>query len=701
MDDRIRTLAGIAASAMAATNIFPVAAHAQTEAASSSSSLQPRTENGRQIFDAKQFARFNPRTALDIVNQVPGFTIDTGDDDERGLGQADENVLINGARISGKNSDAFTFLGRISAANVLRVEIADGATLSISGLSGQVLNLVTNADDANGLSGNFKWKPQWRRSGNNWFAGEASISGKLGKGDFTLAIENDAARNGVEGPEQVTDRFGNLLFERDEIARYRQDQPKLSGSYNRASEAGSIFNVNAAYQIFRRRESVTTDRTQTGQPDIFELYDSRENEWNAEFSVDYDFALGGGRLKLIGLQRFEHSPVSDFFGQTFTDGVTAPNGSRFDRVTDEGESIFRAEYGWKTKGGTDLGFSVEGAYNFLDNEGALAVLDSQGIFQPVALTNANSKVTEYRGEFIGSYGRPLLENLSLQATLGGEYSKISQSGAAGQSRSFVRPKGSVSLAWRPQDDLDVSLKLERSVGQLNFFDFVESVDVSQNNGNAGNPELVPPQSWRGELEATQKLGPWGSVTVNIYGEKFGDIVDSIPITATTEARGNLDSATSYGVALVTSILLDPIGWAGAKLDFEGEVRKSSLNDPVTGVSRRINDDKIFTYEANFRHDVPGSNWAWGAGVEDFRYSRFLRLDQSNRFRTGGPYSWIFVEHKDVFGLTVQANLGNLFGRSEQFTRTVYENRRDGPIALVEDRSREFGLIYRLTVSGSF
>ena len=698
MNDRFRILVGIAVSAMVSSNLFPQTVYAQTAV---NSSLQPRTENGRQVFDAAQFARFNPRTALDIVNQVPGFTIDTGNDNERGLGQADENVLINGARISGKNSDAFTFLGRISAANVLRVEIVDGATLSISGLSGQVLNLVTNADDASGLSGNLKWKPQWRRSGNNWFAGEASISGKLGKGDFTLAIENDAARNGVEGPERITDRFGNLLFERDEIARYRQDQPKLSGSYSRTSEAGSVFNANGAYQIFRRRESVATDRTQAGQPDIFELYNSRENEWNAEFSTDYEFALGGGRLKLIGLQRFEHSPVSDFFGQTFTDGVTVPNGSRFNRVTDEGESILRAEYGWKTTGGTDWGLSIEGAYNFLDNEATLAVLDSQGIFQPVALTNANSKVTEYRGEFIGSYGRPLSGDLSLQATLGGEYSKISQSGAAGQSRSFIRPKGSVSLAWKPQSDLDISLKVERSVGQLNFFDFVESVDVSQNNGNAGNPELVPPQSWRAEVEATQKLGPWGSMTVNIYGEKFSDIVDSIPITATTEARGNLDSATSYGVELVSSILLDPIGWNGAKLDIEGEIRKSSLTDPVTGVSRRINDDKIFTYEATLRHDIPGSNWAWGAGIEDFRFSKFLRLDQSNNFRTAAPYSWIFVEHKDVFGLTVQANLGNLFGRGERFTRTVYENRRNGPIAFIEDRNREFGLIYRLTVSGSF
>lgn len=713
MDNRIGIYTGIAAGAMIAMISLPATAQTQT---SDLSSLQPRTENGRQIYDVGQFSRFNPRTALDMVRQVPGFTIDTGDSDERGLGQADENVLINGARISGKNIDAFTFLGRISAANVVRIEIVDGATLSISGLSGQVLNLVTNASEASGISGNFKWQPQWRRSGNNWFAGEASISGKLGKGDFTLSIENDAARNGVEGPERVTDRFGNLLFARDEVARYRQDQPKLSGSYSRTGDGGSVFNANAAYQLYRKRESVATDRTQVGQPDIFELYSSNEDEWNAEFSTDYEFALGGGRLKLIGLQRFEHSPVSDFFGQTFFDGTTPPNGSRFDRITDEGESILRAEYGWKTTGGTDWGISVEGAYNFLDNEGALAVLDAQGVFQPIPLTNANSKVTEYRGELITSYGRPLSDDLTLQATLGGEYSKISQSGAKGQSRSFVRPKGSVSLAWKPQPGIDLSLKVERSVGQLDFFDFVESVDVSQNNGNAGNPGLVPPQSWRAELEATRKLGPWGSLTVNIYGEKFSDIVDSIPITATTEARGNLDSATSFGVGVVSSILFDPIGWRGAKLDLEGEVRKSSLRDPLTGIHRRIGDDKIFTYEVTLRHDIPNSQWAWGAGAEDFRYSDTLRLDQTTRFRTGAPYTWVFVEHKNIFGLTVKADLGNLLGRSEKFTRTAYgtllgqpgdldppfiRGRRDGPLGFVEDRSREFGLIYRLTVSGSF
>lgn len=722
---KLRSIQGASIFAIASLFALPPAAFAQSSTPSASSdqddsipttngalatTLQPTSENGRQVYDAAQFARFNPRTALDMVRQVPGFTIDTGDEDERGLGQADENVLINGARIAGKNTDAFTALSRISASVVERIEILDGATLSISGLSGQVLNLVASSDSAGGISGNFKWEPRWRRSGNNWLEGEASISGRLGKTDITLAIENGSFRNGSEGAEQITDGSGILLFERDEIARNQADRPVLSATFARTSESGSIFNANLTGGLNHFSQQVSTLRTQVGEADIIELFTGREREWNVELSADYEFDLGRGRLKLIGLQRFEHSPFSDFFGQTFTDGITPANGNRFDRTVDEGESVLRAEYNWKTSGGTDWGINLEGAYNFLDSEAAL---------NSVQLPDSDSKVTEYRGELIGSYGRALSSNLTLQATLGGEYSQISQSGTRGETRSFIRPKGSVSFAWRPEDDLDLSLKLERTVGQLNFSDFVASIDVVNNANNAGNPGLVPPQTWRAELETTQKLGAWGSMTVNIYGEKISDIVDSIPISPTTEARGNLSSATRYGVELTSSILFDPIGWRGAKLDIEGEVRRSSLTDPLTGVSRRINDDKIFTYEVSLRHDIPGSDLAWGMGAEGFRFSDFLRLDQINSFVPRAPFAWIFVEHKDVMGLTVNATLNNVFNQGERFTRTgfgrfdtptgTYGNasdrfirgRRNGAVGFVEDRIRKFGLVYRLTVSGSF
>src|SRR5690606_3146069 len=104
-------------------------------------------------------------------------------------------------------------------------------------------------------------------------------------------------------------------------------------------------------------------------------------------------------------------------------------------------------------------------------------------------------------------GRPLSYNLSLQVSAGAEYSKIAQTGANALSRTFLRPKGSLSFAWAPADGLDVSLRIARRVGQLNFGDFLADVNLSNNNTNAGNNELRPQQTWEVELEGAKELGP--------------------------------------------------------------------------------------------------------------------------------------------------------------------------------------------------
>lgn len=670
-------------------------------AAAVSTGLQPSIDNGRQIFQAAQFARFSPRTALDMVAQVPGFAIDTGDDSRRGLGQADQNVLINGQRISGKDNDAFTVLRRIPAGSVVRIEIVDGATLAISGLSGQILNLVTNGASGGKLSGSFRQRSTFRDNGTLLPEGEISLSGRLGTGNFTLSLENEPFLQGGAGPEAISDRRGNILFRRDEVVRAEGDRPELSFHFDRTTANGNILNFDIKGQLFDFTEQVDTRRTQTGAADIFELFQGGEDEWNAEISADYEFALGGGRLKLIGLQRLENSDFSDSFGQSFTDGITPANGSRFDQLVDEGESILRAEYRWRTAGGSDWGISAEGAFNFLDSSGALSTLGSDGIFRPVPLENATSRVEEYRGELLGNWGRTIGKGLTLQLVAGGEYSTISQSGALGQSRSFFRPKGSATLAWAYAPDLDLSLKIERQVGQLNFGDFIASVEVANNVTNAGNPELVPPQSWIATLEANKKLGPWGSLSVTLFGEQISDIVDAVPISATSEARGNLDSATRYGAQLIASILFDPIGWRGAKLDIDARWSDSSLTDPLLGTRRQISQNNIHQYNLTLRHDVPKSDFAWGLGLEGFKSEADIRLDQTADFDILAPFGFAFVEHKDVFGLTVQGWVGNLFGQGERFERVIFVDRRDGPIDFIEDRTRQYGLIYRLTISGTF
>ncbi len=668
----------------------------QSEAAKTD--LEPRSENGRQIYTAAQFGRFAPQTALDMAFQIPGFQISQVSND-RGLGEASQNVLINGQRITGKSNDAQTALSRIAASSVIQLEIADAATLNVSGLNGQVLNVVTKAD---ALQGNFAWRPQWRRRVDDfWINGEVNLSGKLGKGDFTLGLSNsNGFRGGGWGYEDVRDANGNRLFLRDVRVRSQGDRPRLAGTYTLKSDNGNILNANAALEFFEFRGSRTFLKQEIGKADILEAGKDREDEWNMELGADYEFALGGGRLKLIGFHRFEHSPFVNEFRVTPTDG-SAESGQKFAQVIDEGESVLRAEYRWKA-GKTDWQVSAEGAFNYLDAESEFFQLDNGGVFQPVPLPNATARVEEKRGQIILSYGRPIAKDLTLQATLGGEYSELGVTGPNGNARQYIRPKGSVALSWKASPVLDISAKFQRRVLQLNFGDFLASVDVRNNNNNAGNFELVPPQSWLLNLEANRSLGKAGSVKLKVDLESISDLVDRIPITATTEAPGNIDgTAKRLRTEINASFLLDTIGIKGAKLDLIGAWQTASLRDPLTGEKRPLSNRGRTYWNLDFRHDIPNSQWAYGAFAEDSGDYGFYRLDYFGRDYRTGPMVGAFLEHKNVLGLKVRGQIINLAGQTEGYDEIFYVNRRNGPIDFTHTGRNKYGLIYRATVSGTF
>jgi outer membrane receptor for ferrienterochelin and colicins len=678
----------LAVSALAVT----APAYSQ-EAPAAPTTLEPRAENGRQIYEVAQFARFAPQTALDMVFQIPGFQISEVSSD-RGLGEASQNVLINGQRITGKSNDAQTALSRIAAASVIRLEIADAATLNVTGLNGQVLNVVTRPDS---LQGNFAWKPQWRKGVDDfWINGEVNISGKLGAGDFTLGLNNNGGfRGGGWGFENVFDANGNLLFFRDTRGRFQGDAPRLAGTYSLKSKSGNIFNANAALQFNEFRGDRRFLKQEVGQTDMVEEVLSREDEWNFEFGADYEFKLGSGRLKLVGFHRFEHSPFRDIFRVTPAGGG-AITGQQFSQTIDEGESVARAEYRWKG-GKADWQISAEGAFNYLDSESAFFRLQMPGTVSTDA-----ARIEEKRAQMILSYGRPIAKDLTLQATLGGEFSELGVSGPNGNARKYIRPKGSVSLAWKASPVLDVSAKLQRKVLQLNFYDFLASVDVRNNNNNAGNALLVPPQSWLLNLEANRSLGKAGSIKAKLDFEAISDIVDRIPITATTESPGNIEGLGKRVRAEISgSILLDMLGIKGGKLDIFGAWQKTSLRDPLTGATRPFSNRGKTAWNLEYRHDIPASDWAYGGFAEDGENYGFYRLDYYTREYRTGPMVGIFLEHKDVLGLKVRGTVFNLAGQTEGYDEIFYVDRRDGPVDFTTTGRNKYGLIWRLNVSGTF
>lgn len=645
------------------------------------------------------FARFSPRTALDMVEHIPDFALSETSDD-RGIGQASQNVLVNGQRVAGKSNDASTALQQISATAVVRIELTDGARLGIPGLTGRVANVIVHSS---AVRVQFRWEGQQRRNiEDQIFTGSLSASGRIGASDFTLSLSNnDGLRRGGRGPEIVTDATGTILLTRDEFDSFHRDTPRLAGTLHREWTDGSILNLNLSGQFdlyLIRQDAVATGAVSGAVRD--ESFRSDSEAWGIEGGGDYAFALGPGRLKLIALQRFSRDPTVEAFRLLNRAPGSVAIGDRFTQSADEGESVLRSEYGWQTsRGGWQ--FSIEGAYNFADVVSSLDTLLPDGSYAAVPLPGSTTFIDERRAEALITRTASLAAGLSLQATLGGEYSHIRQRSAGGLSRSFIRPKGALALSWAANPRLTINAEIRRRVGQLRFEDFATAVDLINQNAKIGNVNLVPEQAWRAEAEIIRSLGTVGSLTLGGYGERISDIVDRIPISATTEGVGNLPRATRYGVSARGTFNLDGIGWRGGRIDATAEFRKSSVLDPVTGTHRRISNDLVRTWQIDLRHDIPNSPIAWGANISDTRQGPLFRLDQFSHQTLTRPFAVVYAEHKDVMGLTVRLSLRNLLSTSDLIVRDTSVNRRDGPIAFRERQIRNIYLFGALTISGSF
>jgi hypothetical protein len=683
-------------SALALAAAVPSLAQETGDAPAPEPTLPAAVEDAKTFLPA-DFVRFAPRNALDMLRNVPGFTIREATQ-ERGLGTATGNVLINGQRISGKSNDVLTELSKIPASNVVRIEIRDAATLDVPGLSGQVANVIAKAG---GMQGQFAWRPEFRQRNTDPLLtrGEVSVSGKKGRIEYNLGLQNNSFRSGANGRTNIFRANGERIEARNDVFTGNGENPKATVRLSWDGPGSSVGNFNGSVQGFYYDYRELGERVGPGLADRIRRVANDEDSWAYELGGDYEFALFGGRLKLIGLEQGGHTPFAQDVRTSFADGAP-DSGSRFEEIADTHERIGRAEYRWKW-GKSDLQLSAEGAFNSLDNVSHFFILRPNGEYEEIPLPGGTATVKEDRYEAMASLGRPLSPKLSIQIAAGGEYSNLRQTGPGGLSRTFWRPKGLFSAAWKASPRLDVNLKLQRRVGQLNFSDFLARVNLTDDRQNAGNVELVPQQSWEADLEATRNLGRYGTTTLRLYGRLYEDVVDIVPIGATGESVGNIDSAHAYGAEVKTTFNFDPMGWKGAKLDLRAQLQETRVKDPLTGEGRRISSSLMHFFDITLRHDIPDSDWAYGMNLNHQLSALSYRLTEVGRQWEGPYWGSLYAEHKEVFGLTIRATVANVLAARSMWDRTVYQGRRTGPISFIERRDRLIGPIFSFQVRGKF
>jgi len=576
------------------------------------------------------FAAQNPNSALEMVGRLPGFTLDTGDS-VRGFEGAAGNVLIDGERPASKSDNLSTILSRIPAAKVERVDVIRGGAPGID-MQGKtvIANVITKKGGA--IRGLLAVSEYHIGDGRNFPAIRAEASGSLpGDRTWEAALSGGGGPDDGVGPGISSVRFANGdPTQQIRIATHGDDEAGTTTGAFETPLFGGRLRINGRYAAEKFKEP-EIDTVIAPIPDVQRfnfLQKTQDTELGGRFSRSFG---PDTNLELVALHSTRHRTV---------DSTSLVSGSASDFFNDRhsSETIGRAVL--KRRVGQTL--SLEAGAETADNK-----LDSRTRFTVDAvdqdLPAANVQVEEKRSEaFLKAAWRPTAAWV-VDGGVRYETSDISSAGDVVLAKTLRFAKPRLTVSWTPRPATQIRLRFERTVGQLNFNDFVASANLTSSLGvTAGNPDLNPEQAWVSEAAIEQQLWKGASLLLTARHSKLTDVNDRGPVFA---ADGTVfDRPTNIGAGTKDELLLDftlpfdPLGWKGALLKGNLTKRWSSVTDPTTHEQREISSLHPTDWNVSFSQDLPDKHLNLGVDffggfrqtsyrfnlIETFKLQTFVR-----------------------------------------------------------------------------
>jgi hypothetical protein len=659
----------------------------------------------RLTYEAAAFGQYNPQTALDMVRQVPGFSLDGGAD-RRGFSGAVGNLLIDGIRPSTKSQGVEGILARIPANQVVHLEVLRGAAVA-GDASGQstLLNVVRTESAGSGV---YEAGFELTSRGTPAPRGELSYSGRNGQVEYTLAGSIFSQYRDLPGWRLFTNEASGTPVS---TGRAETPSPRdfREGTINGSLAFplwGGRFSTNA--QVNAWRFNADNDYyffDAADAPDGALIQDFRERRFGYELGANYDRDFGPWSLGLIGL--INRGRYESFEDDLFYAGAGAFDGDFYqDIVQDSGESIVRATLSRPLGERHRIEFGGEAALNSLEQK-----LDLDGSFAPPSVDFANVLVEEERAELFASHTWRPSDVWSVETRLNWETSTLTFSGEIDQTVDLAFWKPSLQITRTFAGNNQLRFRVYRDVSQLDFGDFVSAVATADAIVAGGNPDLVPQTDWRYELGGDFRFPGGAALGLTLTYHDISDVTDVVYIPAAGfDAPGNLGDGEAWSLDANFST---PVSFIpGGRLTIAGYLWDTEVVDPLT------NQPRIFSYqsesqvEVNFRQDLPDLRLAWNISVfkeGEFQAYRFNEIDTSEE----GPWVDLTVETTALpHGMKLTAIAANLFDGTIYRDRRFFNEDPPGPVTNLgrngintsrDYRQREFAQApwFILQLSGTF
>ena len=606
------------------------AAQPIANAAARNPSNTDESANSTVIYTADYFSQYNPVTASDMLDRIPGVSLRGGgpgsDRGDRGLGTGG-NLLINGQRIAGKGNSARDQLDRITAAEVERIEIIrdTSGALNVRGAS-EVINVILLASQSRSST---TVELVNRLNHDNTLETGGSVAWSQQVGNFQ-ALVNLEARPNYENRDNREVRLGpnnelvGTLFE----TNIRDQQENTLSSNMSYSLGDHRMQLNALIREGDHPHPVRrdfVDFTDAGLVNRIEEEDVNKEESNWEVGGDYEFSFDdGSRLSVLFVANNEiRNNVRERYSANPAEEGLSKN-LFIDSRQERQEFIIQGNYNFSITETQSLRVGIESADTQLDSSlligsssGSEPASASVGGLSPLlSVSNPGTKVQEIRYEGFAFHNWTLSDRSSLESSLVYENSEISQTGVVNKTRDFQFWRPSFDYRFNITENFRFRGTVKRSVSQLSFSSFAATTNEEDRDLNAlaGNPELEPQTSWDYEGQLEYRLpNDGGVISSNISYSDIDNYIGRINATIAPNeplsATGNVAPAKRWAMFNRASIRLNSLSLPNAILGVTLGLFDSEIIDPFLKTKQRIGGRGFAGL--NFRHDITSLGLSYG------------------------------------------------------------------------------------------
>lgn len=680
------------------------------------SSQGPGAQSGKRaaqdsrttVYEAAFFAPYAPRTAYDIVQRIPGFTLDLGVNN-RGLGTSDirgfagvaGNVVVDGERPSTKSETLDTYLSRIPASRVKRVEVGPGDLFGADYSSKtQVANLIL-AEGGGGIAGNVTVSAERHYTGTITPTASGSISFNHGHSTFNIAGDTSRLDETEEGADVLTDvPTGELLEFRRKFNKIFNYSPFVSGSWSLEKDSTDSEHFNARYHfdhfILRQFNHVIPSDAPVHDDQLIEDYPTK----TLELGGDVTRPLLGGAIKFVGLASRQNRHTLDEYDSGNLGHTKVVGGFQQLSKSQRNETLGRVTWTKPNVLGVQFETGGEVAWNTLQDNLDLFLFDDSGDKTRIDLPIDNARVTELRGEFWVNGSHSLAKRIRIDLGLNYEMSQLRVSGDSTADRKLQFPKPSIILDWQPGGGWHSQLILRRTVAQLDFYDFISAADLASNQINGGNANLQPQRSWEGRFSIERPLFGKGQARLELGYNLISLLQDRILTAEGFDAPGNIGTGRQAYADLTLDAPLDRF-LKGLRVKLHGNVQRTRVRDPISGELRDFSGFfPRWEWDATVRRDI--GKFAYGFDMSDNGRNTQFRTDVLDTRYNGGLFADAFVEYRPTGQQTLSLKLNDVSntGGARDLLQFI-PNRKTGEAAFLEHRFRNSHVRVALTLKQGF